>query len=810
MTEKIPSKVILVDEKEVLIALKNIQPDPKSNLRMGETGLFKSVEFETLPGKVLAVLVTGNARFSGTSVAWDDVGKNLRVDFISEPVPPKESDVPKKETEATQTLPKEDGDEPKAPSSPPPSASPDLSAPNRQADEAAVRPLSPPPPEKESFKARIEKRSYGSQKNKIPGKAGDISDLVFQIDEMGCNDADLKKATMLLQQAQWDNAYRLLDDYLAGERPNCLEKAELLRAYAFYESIESKDYRGLLQAESLFQSILVKWPESMMRPFCHAALGLIYDGLSNVAASEGHFTIVMDTFPEYRGLPEVLYYLGKIYDEKGFSEKALENYLTVFEKYPDSVYAVAAGVGLGKALFKKRHYIDSSDLLTALVETNPDIIYDGPDVLLSIGDAEFLLGRNDSAREVLGKVYNLFPDLTDKDLVMTRVADTYANQKKLERAKTVYGFVMENFPGTNGFLESAMGLALCLKKRDEIEAIYNMVKTDFADHRLSRVAMMRLAELYHREGEYERCIEEVETLLATHPTGLRYDAVKLMQQAYEALFGEKLESGDFSDILQTYEGAKVLLDRLESRVIFMLTGLAYGDAKLFEPAYTLLNKAYQAYSPEERPSKLLFGIGIAMDETGRDDEALDVLKTFTRRVEDGPSKVAALIRMGKIMAAKDKLDDARAFYTTAYDMSKDRIEKGEMMEMMADLYQQENAWSEVISRLEQAVTEYASAPGENYELMSRTYKALGKAHLEKEAYVKAAELFTMALTFAGDAGQSGADIAFMLGDAYQKANAIDKAKETFQKVVDTEDSIWARLARERLSTLTLAETLSNS
>lgn len=815
VTEKVPSKVILVDEKEVLIALKSIHPESeKGSVPLAETDLFRSVEIEKLPGEVLAVLVTGRVPFSSTAMEWDASGKHLVVDFFSETVPTQEKKNVQKDAGDTDLAATAEKKQQRLPSPLPDVSAPQSSVPEkRQDDDASATDSSLPPTESGesgSFKDRIAKRTYGSPKNKIEGKAGDISDLVYQIDGMTCSDDDLKKAVLLLKQGQWDNAYQLLETYLSGERPNCLEKAEILKAYAFYQSIDGEDYGALLQAETMFQSILVGWPETTMRPFCHTALGLIYDRLSNGALAEGHFTIVMDEFKEYSGLPEVIYHLGRIYDQKEFNEKALEQYQEVFEKYPDSVYAVAAGVGLGKALFKKRHYIDSSDILTTLSKSNPEIIYDSPDVLLSLGDAEFALGRNASAREVLGKVYNLFADLPDKDLVMTRIADTFANQKKLERAKKVYGFVMEKYPGTNGYLESAMGLALCLKDRQKIEELYNMVKTDFADHRLSRVAMMRLAELYHREGEYERCIEEVETLLATHPTGLRYDAVKLMQRAYEALFGEKLESGAFTDLLKTYEGAKVLLDRLESRIIFMLTGLAYGEAKLFEQAYQLLYKAYQDYPPQERPSKLLWGIGVAMDETDRDDEAVEVLKTFVDKVDSGPEKVTALIRLGKIMVANDRIDEGRLFYKTAFDISQDRIEKGDIMGMLADLHTRTSAWSQVIARLEQALTEYASAPGENYDRMSKTYKALGKAHLEQEAYVKAAEGFTMALKFAADAGQTGADITFMLGDAYQKANAIDKAKETFQKVAETEDSIWARLARERLSTLSLAETLSNS
>ncbi|MDQ1270754.1 MAG: hypothetical protein QG618_2066, partial [Thermodesulfobacteriota bacterium] len=55
-----------------------------------------------------------------------------------------------------------------------------------------------------------------------------------------------------------------------------------------------------------------------------------------------------------------------------------------------------------------------------------------------------------------------------------------------------------------------------------------------------------------------------------------------------------------------------------------------------------------------------------------------------------------------------------------------------------------------------------------------------------------------------------ANIGFLLGDAYQKGNALDKAKKTFEQVAQSYDSVWARLARQRLSTMGLVEKMINS
>ena len=55
-----------------------------------------------------------------------------------------------------------------------------------------------------------------------------------------------------------------------------------------------------------------------------------------------------------------------------------------------------------------------------------------------------------------------------------------------------------------------------------------------------------------------------------------------------------------------------------------------------------------------------------------------------------------------------------------------------------------------------------------------------------------------------------ANLGFLLGDAYQKGNILPKAREAFEQVADRYNSVWARLARQRLTTLDLARTVSNS
>ena len=800
VSEKIPSKIIRVDNKEVLIALKNIYPEKGiKGSTFKSASIVKNIAVEKLPGGVLAIVVTGSQPFKEVKSAWDTSGLNFVVNFKGR-IESKDNKIsePEKPAIDSSTIFSDSFQE-------------GFNSREKISNNASLSSgqTTPGKIDDKAIKKQSKKRILGPQKG-YSGFAGDISDIVKVVDLTNCVSGELDKAHMFITKGLWKNSLNLLTKYLADDAADCREQADFLYAYAVLKQSDEAQPQELLKANSLFQDILVSWSESRLIPFAYACLGIIQNNLNNPAAAEGFFTIVLDEYKDYVGTPEVLYFMSRIYDAKGYNEKALANYSIIFEKYPFSTYAVDAGIGVGKALFKKLHYIESRDILSSIVESNPEKIYDSPELLLSIGNAEFALGNSTSAREVLTKVCNIFPDVEEKDMILTRIGDTYAIEKKLNRAKRIYKFVMEKYPGGEGFLNSAMGLALILDKRAEIEEIYTMVKKVFFDHRLSRVAMMRLAQLYNKEGEYLKCIEEVESLLENNPTGIRYDAVKLMQEAYESFFTEQLAAGEYPDVLKRYEDSQVLFNRLESRIIYLDTGLAYLKAHLYEQAFNQLIKAYKLYKKSHRPSELLFGIAVAMDETNRKDDALKNFKAFVGRKDSHPDKVQAYLRMGSILLEKGKIESSSKNFINAEKLSKDHVEKGTILMQHAKIYKKQENWPKVSELITQTINEFASAPGENYELLAKAHRELGQSYVNQKAYGSAVDAFALAVKFSSDGGSNASDIEFMLGDAYQKANNLDKAKETFEKVVGADDSIWGRLAKERLSTIDLAEKVSSS
>jgi tetratricopeptide (TPR) repeat protein len=831
LNNAIPIKIIQVEKKELIVALKNARVDKGFKVKGRESSIINQVALEQLPGDVIAVVLTASQPFGKAVSSFNKADSSFKIDLSSSgtkaqpapAAPPAATQMNRAgQSKVNESLKTDTAAKPEAQEKPPapsvtviPAEKPTIGQkePKSTAPPAETRPdtqTSTPPPGSSSEKI-VSATVLIPDKRQQSKYKGDITDLVRVIDESMCESKQLSNAIILLKKDLFKEAYDVLDQYIFQENFTCLEEAYFLRAYAFLKAFdkEATDFTKLIQAERNFQDALVSYPKSDYVPFGYASIGIIQSKLNNISAAEGYFNIIKAGYLAYSGMPEIMYYLAEIYDEKGFLDKALRYYKQVFEDEVHNNYIPDAGVGYGKALFKKQQYINSLTVLDHVVETEPKKVYTTHEILLHIGNANFEIGESRAARVNLTRVLNLFPDVEGRDVILSKVGDTYGMENNVDKAIKIYELVREKFPDSEGYIASSIGIARYLENDEEKIEIYQMIKNKFPENAYTRIAMMRLAEIYQANGEYNKCIKEIEDLLSTHPRGLRYEAVKLMQRAYEALFKQQLKSDGYTDILNRYEMEHQRIDRMGSRQIEMYVGLSYLEANLYEEAFNHLIMAYKQYKRSERSSDLLFGLGLAMDESGRDDDALKLYNGFTKRFPKSKHIVEVYSRAAQIYLDKNNYTSASDKYNWAFKKAKSNLDKGNILMQHATVYDKKKDLKTASALREKAIKEIALASGENYGILADSYKQLGRTYVDLEQYVKAADSFYKALSFS-QTDQEKANIGFLLGDAYQKGNILVKAKEAYEQVVASYDSVWARLAQQRLSTLELAQTVQNS
>lgn len=839
---KAPVKVVKVEPGELLVALKNAKKAKGFTIQGKDNTMISKVELEQLQGNVLAIILTSRRPYEKVKTAFNANNTiftvhlgNAKKATAQAPAPQEKKIVsvePAKPVQGPATAESPAAAEPAQ--GPVTQAPKSTQAPASSQPQASVRPSAPPgggvmdrhnlPPFPVKPAPKLKEKGQTGLKRPVKvGKAtvyipptrqktkfqGDINDLLTIIEEEGCNAKQVSNAILMLKKKLPADAFKTLEQYVFNENFSCVEQAYFLRALAYYQMVPKDDFVKLMKAERMFQDALVMYPKSEYLPFGYAAIGIIQKKMNNDSAAEGYFNIVKQGYMTYPGLPEILYHLAVIYTHKGYEDKALKYFQQVFEDPVENSSIADAGIGYGNALFKKHQYLDALKVLDYVVESRPKKVYESHDLLLSIGNANFEVGQSKEARIALTRVLNLFPEVPEPDVILSKIADTYGMENNETKAIKMYELVREKYPDSKGYIASSMGIARYLKKdKDKIE-IYTMVKTKFPEDTYARIAMMRMAEIYQKNGEYNKCIQEIEDLLSTHPRGLRYEAVKLMQQAYEALFKQQLKADEYTQILNRYELEHNRIDRMSSRRIELSVGLAYLEAKLHDQAFNHLINAYKQYKRSARSEILIYGLGVAMDESGRKEDALKMFNSFSKRFPKSKRRGEVLLRAGRIYLDQKNYALSSKRFETAFKISKDHLEKGKILLLHANVFEIKGDLEKAAQLREKAISETALAPGENYDMLTEAYKELGRTYIALKQYVKSARSYSKALSFSSDE-QEKANLGFLLGDAYQKGNILQKAKDAYKEVVSSYDSVWARLAQQRLDTLELAEAAQKS
>lgn len=818
LSRNISVKVIQVEKKEILIALTNVILAKGFTVNEEEKSLVRKITVEKMQGNVIAILVTGHDPYEYTQTQFNKSDSSFVLTL--------EKNEEKEKPEGTVSVIKKGGPQELQPVNRDKEPSDSI----KSGPQKLIKMLSPQEDETPApapSKAKETSKAAAAPEPKKPEKTvsappvytppkraktsnnGDISDILIAVDGSGCDSNLIMNSVQALKKELYKDALDSLDQYISQGNTTCLEKAYFLKAYTYFKTVKPDDFAELLKAERMYQDALVAYPKSPYIPYAYSALGMIQGRMNNDASSEAYFNIVKRDYPEYSGLPEIIYHLAVIYEKKGQQDRALLNYKQVFENPVENQYIPDAGIGYGRALFQKHQYLDALSVLNYVVESNPNKVYSTNELLLIMGNSNFEIGQTKAARESLTRLINLFPEVKDPDLILSRIGDTYSMEDISDKALKIYDLVREKYPDTEGYIASSIGLAKFLKTDKERIEIYEMIKTKFPKNTYSGIAMMRLAEIYQASGDYNKCIKEIESLLSLYPKGLRYEAIKLMQKAYEAMFEKQLKSNEFTQVLNRYELDYSRLDKMGSREIELSVGLSYLRAKLYDEAFNHLINAYKQYSQAIQPPELLYGLGVAMDESGRDDDALKILNAFSRQFPKNENRVETLSRAGDIYLEKKEYQLASDKFEDALKLSKTPAEKGKILLSQSIVHEKKGDMKTASELREAAVKEIALTPGENYEVLTEAYKGLGQVYIALKNYVKAADSYQKALNLSAD-DQQKANLGFLLGDAYQKGNFFPKAKEAFKQVVDSNDSVWAKLAKQRLNILELAQTVQNS
>lgn len=765
----VPFRAVLMEPREALIAFKGVRLSEKVR-KDGENGeMIQQVKIDRLPNDVVSLTVTTTRDMQAVHPTWHERVNTMTARFAF--IEPEKQPTNKAQDKAIE----------------------------KPAD-LTDRPPKPTPPAA-SVPTDSLPASVVLEKNVLTGAMDDLPRIMAG---EGCSGKiDIQEALRGCDRMDWYTVFQITDDGITGMKESaCLEQAYYLRGYAFYKMKHHELGPFYLEALNYFQVALSYYPSSVYVPFALVGMGKIYSALKNNAEAKGYYKIVLDTHKEYSGRPEILYELGRMNAEDTKPELAVSIFNDFLTDYPDNRFAPDVQLGLGKALYDLNRYSDALAMLNTALAKDPRKAFESDQLLFLIGNCHYQLGQFAEARDALVKALNLFPKAETNPISLARIGDTYRDTGQPGKASRIYQLTMDTYPGTDGFIISAIRKAELLSGRTEKEQVLRMIIDGFPEHPMVRLAIVKLADLQLKTGEYRGCVETIRPLVLANVKELNEEAVFILQAAFKGLLAEMLKTDSYPDIILLHQKEKGVFRRFDSPDIFRMLGQAYLKGHLHAEAARLLAKAADMFGGSE-PPELGYELAVALQESGQSEPALTVLKKYTQDVSAGEHIGDAFYRIGRILFSRGDIETSVPALQAACGQNLPVPLKTKTLRLLSEAHRLMGRDDQAIDMLISAAELLTASAEKDMQMLTDTFQQLGETHMRVKAYDKAAEAFASALKYCDETRSPG--ILVQLGEAYRNAGDRDQAKKMYDQVLTLEDGFWKYQAQERLRRMVIEQ-----
>ncbi|MBF0118356.1 MAG: tetratricopeptide repeat protein [Desulfobacterales bacterium] len=769
LTNKKPYKVVKVDSKEVLVAFKDVLASKVLKKKIeGIPPIFKNIQVESLPDNTISILINTEEKIKNVSSTWGN-NNTLSVSFILEGETPKET---------TQNIP-------------------------QKPEEKKLQIKEPSKPSEHNVHSDSTESEYQKTFSSVLGG------ITNEFEQDKCSKQQVIAAVLAyFKKKLWPEAIDLLMKYEEESESECLEIAYFLKAYASLKMIkEGRQEEELINSHDFFHDATIFYPNSKYVPYAIAAIGSINKDLKNYIKAEGYFRILLNKYKNYPAIPYVLSQIGEIYYETKKLYLAIPIFKELISKYPTNEHTPDVKIKLGKVLFDFGEFSESLKLLSEVEKSNPEKLYETSDLLFYLGNSLYQAKKFKESKEAWLKAYNYFPEIGGNPLILIRIADIYAEENQFEKAIKFYKMIMDKFPASNAYALSAIKYAE-YNKNEEIKLnIYNKIITEYINHPMAKVAILKIVNLKNNKGEYEESIKICKRLLEVENSPIKRECAYGVQESYLLLFKKLLSENDYAMILNRFIKEEPILIKSFSPEFFFVLGKAYLKGYLYDKSVEFFTKSYNLYPKEKRPSDLIFLLGISLKGLNKNAEAIRTFNEYINLFPESALIPDAYFSIGSILTEENEYEEAIKKFKTAYNLYKTNDKKGEVLIEQAKIYEHLGYQNTLAILLIEAIKFLSEDPKKNSKNIFIAYKMIGESYLKLNEHLKAANALDMAIKFED---KPNMNIHFLLAQSYQRANELDKAINAYKEVAASGDSFWGKLAEEKLKIIELEKKLKNS
>ncbi|PID77938.1 MAG: hypothetical protein CSB21_03105 [Deltaproteobacteria bacterium] len=592
----------------------------------------------------------------------------------------------------------------------------------------------------------------------------------------------------------------------------CNDSFRFLKAYLKYKILkETKNISSYLDFKDEIELLINTCREPNLLPYGYFMAGMINLELSNYPYAIGFFNIIEKKYKDYKGMGAVLFNLGKLYFESGEIRLA-DIYLDKFlKKYPDTSYSEEARIIQGEIFYSKKRYFHTIKNLGPMASGYKKILYENPEVLQVVADSYFRTGNNKKARALFSRMYNLFPEIKGKDLILTSIGETFEEEGMKEKAEKIYRLVTLKYPGTEGFMKSSLKLADNMKNNERREDIYKMIIRDFPDSAEARVSLARLATLYYDQKNFVESINNAKALLAENPRALRKEALAVMAKAVVGQVEELVKNKDYAAALRIVEKERFYIEDMKNYDVHFVSGQIYLKTHMYQDAKLRLETAYKLYGKGKKPFELLKNYALANKEAADYNKAVLFADEIIKEYGTGVKKAWAFELKGDVDSAIGNYVKAESEYRSSAKDYRNNIDKGNIYRKIGDLLERYKKTEKSGKAFGKGLDYYLLAGKTKFSNeIAYCARKLGESNLKQKKFKDSISAFNKVLD-SGSKNYIREEIIFYIGESFAGIGNIEQALKEYKKVllIEDGDEIWKKSAEQKIRDIELEKGLDS-
>ena len=648
--------------------------------------------------------------------------------------------------------------------------------------------------------------------------------IKIEADDGQDDTAFLMKGVNAYRAKDWsgviENLSHLIKTYPEGRYT---ERAYFLLAKS-YEQLYSKPISThFAEIKRYYEDVINRFPTSIYVPDALLTIGNLCLKIENYYEALAYYNLVIKKYENSTEAVRALMQKVKLFILKKKRKEALSILEYVVCRYPGSPEETEAKIEMSKLLYEMNSFRKSINILSGLLITDPENIYQRPEISKYLGYSYYQLGDNVKARENLFSFYNIWPDKKTSHLILVKIADTYRDEGLIKDAVKFYQMVIERHPETEGALISLIRIAEQQEEGAlEIErgiashvtiigkevGLPRQIYTDVLDYilkkdkenPLAQLALLKLALIHQKEKDYDKSLKALKELLKKYPrTSLKKECKHALNKTLGAILKEEMKAERYKNIINIYQRERNLFSMINSPDPFLIIARSSTRLKLHDMATEMFIRADSLLSDNEKPPDLLFFVSRDLFKKEKIKNALERLNLLINNYPTDKNTPYAYQLKGQILLKQKKYPQAVEMFSSALRYHLKRCERAKVLIEKASALMKYNLHEKALK----ATMDADKLKRNCYIHYPYIYHEIGDLYLHLGYPKEGLSIFETAFEIEKEE-ENKIELKLNIAQCYR---LLDKKKDylaLYNQISSLDNLFWSNIAKEKIDEINFA------